>query len=184
MNKWFTEKLVLIYLICIPFLVYGAHPRQTSTSAPITVIGTGYVGLVLGACLADLGHTVTCCDVDQNKIEMLSKGVIPIYEAGLHEIVLKNLESKRLFFSTNICESILNSSNIFITVGTPEGKNGEANLSYIFDVAETIGKNLHHTKTIFVKSTVPMGTIEWIREIIEKNNPTKTPFNLGMRQSF
>lgn len=98
MNKWFTEKLVLIYLVCIPFLAYGAHPRQTNTSAPITVIGTGYVGLVLGACLADLGHTVTCCDVDQNKIEMLSKGVIPIYEAGLHEMVLKNLESKRLFF--------------------------------------------------------------------------------------
>ncbi len=184
MNKRFTEKLVLIYLVCIPFFAFGTPDRPTSANATITVIGTGYVGLVLGACLADLGHAVTCCDVDQNKIEMLSKGLIPIYENGLHEIVHKNIEARRLFFSTNICESILNSAYIFITVGTPEGKNGEANLCYIFNVAETIGKNLNDTKTIFVKSTVPMGTIEWIREIIEKNNSTKTPFNLGYAPEF
>lgn len=184
MNKWFIEKLVLIYLFCSPFFIFGISDQLTIPSAPVTVIGTGYVGLVLGACLADLGHTVTCCDVDQNKIEMLSKGIIPIYEKGLGEIVHKNIEAKRLFFSTNICESILHSSCIFITVGTPEGKNGEANLTYVSSVAETIGKNLNDKKTIFVKSTIPMGTINWIKEIIEQNNTRGIPFNLGYAPEF
>jgi UDPglucose 6-dehydrogenase len=184
MNKWFTEKFFLICLISIPFFAYGTPDRSTRINSPITVIGTGYVGLVLGACLADLGHTVTCCDVDQNKIEMLSKGHIPIYENGLQEIVQKNTQAKRLYFSTNICESILNSPYIFITVGTPEGKNGEANLTYIFNVAETIGKNLNDKKTIFVKSTVPMGTLEWIKGVIEQNNSKKVPFNLGYAPEF
>ena len=184
MNKWFIEKLVLIYLFCSPFFIFGISDQLTIPSAPVTVIGTGYVGLVLGACLADLGHTVTCCDVDQKKIELLSKGIIPIYEKGLGEIVHKNIEAKRLFFSTNICESILHSSCIFITVGTPEGKNGEANLTYVSSVAETIGKNLNDKKTIFVKSTIPMGTINWIKEIIEQNNTRGIPFNLGYAPEF
>lgn len=184
MTKWFVEKLLLLQLLIFPALGFCDPIFSTGNKHSVTVIGTGYVGLVLGACLADLGQVVTCCDVDKEKIQMLSKGMIPIYENGLLEIVQKNLANGRLHFSTNVDTSILNSNVIFITVGTPEGKNGEANLCFIGKVAETIGKNLNDKKTIFVKSTVPMGTIRWIKEVIDENNSKQTPYNLGYAPEF
>ncbi len=130
----------------------------------ITVVGTGYVGLVAGACLADLGNEVICVDVDEKKISDLKKGKIPIYEPGLEEIVKKNFAEKRLTFTTDAKESIEEAKIIFIAVGTPQGENGEADLKYVFQVCETIGKNANEQKVIVDKSTVPVGTAKKVKE--------------------
>ncbi|MCR4336110.1 MAG: UDP-glucose/GDP-mannose dehydrogenase family protein [archaeon] len=130
----------------------------------IAVFGTGYVGLVAGACLADLGNEVICVDVDEKKISDLKKGKIPIYEPGLEAIVKKNFEEKRLTFTINAKESIENSKIIFIAVGTPQSESGEADLKYVFQVAETIGKNANESKVIVDKSTVPIGTAKKVKE--------------------
>ena len=130
----------------------------------IAVFGTGYVGLVAGACLADLGNEVICVDVDEKKISDLKKGKIPIYEPGLEEIVKKNFAEKRLTFTTDAKESIEEAKIIFIAVGTPQGENGEADLKYVFQVCETIGKNANEQKVIVDKSTVPVGTAKKVKE--------------------
>jgi len=134
----------------------------------IAVFGTGYVGLVAGACLADLGNEVICVDVDEKKISMLKDGKIPIYEPGLEELVKKNFEEKRLTFTTNAKKSIEEAKIIFIAVGTPQGENGEADLKYVFQVCETIGKNANEPKIIVDKSTVPVGTAKKVKEKISK----------------
>ncbi|NHZ86762.1 MAG: nucleotide sugar dehydrogenase [Planctomycetia bacterium] len=134
----------------------------------ITVIGTGYVGLVSGAGLADFGNQVICADIDESKIRLLKVGKIPIFEPGLNEVVDRNVQSKRLSFTTDISKAIRASEVIFIGVGTPEGEDGEADLSAVFSVAETIGNNLNSYKIICTKSTVPIGTGEKIISIIDK----------------
>ncbi len=137
------------------------------------MIGTGYVGLVSGTCFSDLGNNVICADVDQKKIKSLNKGIIPIYEPGLQELVKKNYEKKRLSFTTNISEAIKKSSIIFICVGTPTiKKNNSADLKYVFQVARTIKKNINKYKLIVTKSTVPVTTGDKIEKIIQnkKNN--------------
>lgn len=134
----------------------------------ITVIGTGYVGLVSGAGLSDFGNKVICADIDESKIRALEAGDIPIFEPGLKEVVTRNVKSDRLLFTTDVAQAIRASDVIFIGVGTPEGKNGEANLSAVFSVAEMIGNNLNTYKVICTKSTVPIGTGEKIISIIEK----------------
>ena len=138
----------------------------------ITIIGTGYVGLVSGTCFAEFGVNVTCVDKDIDKINNLNKGNIPIFEPGLDELVKKNINSKRLFFETNLKKSIKDSDAIFIAVGTPSRKgDGHADLSYVFMVAEEIAECLDHYSVIVNKSTVPIGTGKKVYEIIKKKKP-------------
>ena len=135
----------------------------------ITVIGTGYVGLVSGAGISDFGHPVTCADIIESKIELLKNGEIPIYEPGLYELVDRNVNAGRLSFTTKIDEAIQQADVIFIAVGTPQGDNGEANISAVESVARSIGKNLNNYKVICTKSTVPVGTGDIICELIREN---------------
>ncbi|BCA34284.1 UDP-glucose/GDP-mannose dehydrogenase family protein [Bacillus thuringiensis] len=134
----------------------------------IAVIGTGYVGLVSGAILSDFGHTVTCVDVDQNKIESLKNGVIPIYEPGLETVVQKNHYYKRLNFTTDIKEAVENNDVIFIAVGTPPADDGSADLQYVLAVAESIAKYMNGYKVIVDKSTVPVGTGQIVKSTVQE----------------
>lgn len=124
----------------------------------ITIVGTGYVGLVSGTCFAETGITVTCVDVDQKKIENLNKGIIPIYEPGLSPMVSRNVEKGRLFFSTSLKESISEADAVFIAVGTPPDEDGSADLQYVIGVAKEIGRHMEHYLVVVTKSTVPIGT--------------------------
>ena len=132
----------------------------------IAVIGTGYVGLVSGACFSEVGVDVTCIDIDAKKIEGLQQGIIPIYEPGLKEIVEKNTQAGRLHFSTNLTECLSGIDIVFLAVGTPPLEDGSADLSYIVEVAKTIGKNICSYVLVVNKSTVPVGTASRIKEII------------------
>ncbi len=135
----------------------------------LCMIGTGYVGLVSGVCFSDLGNDVICVDKDLSKIENLKNGIIPIYEPGLDELVIKNYKNKRLKFSTNLKDSILKSDIIFICVGTPTKKNGNhADLSQVYNVAKEISKSVKKFKIIITKSTVPVTTGDEIEKIISK----------------
>ncbi|BBH19573.1 UDP-glucose 6-dehydrogenase TuaD [Paenibacillus baekrokdamisoli] len=140
----------------------------------IAVIGTGYVGLVSGTCFADIGNRVICCDVDEQKIAKLLRGEIPIYEPGLSELVARNTEQGRLFFTTEIGEAIEASDIIYIAVGTPMSETGEADMRYVMSAAKKIGEHLNNYKIIVNKSTVPVGTGELVREVIQANK--KTPW--------
>ncbi|MDX5324658.1 MAG: UDP-glucose/GDP-mannose dehydrogenase family protein [Bacteroidota bacterium] len=134
----------------------------------IVVVGTGYVGLVTGACLADVGHDVTCIDVNVEKIENLKKGILPIYEPGLDDIVERNTKKKRLHFSTNLPEAIKGAEVAFIAVGTPPGEDGSADLQYVLAVAREIGENMNDYGVVVTKSTVPVGTAQKVRAEIAK----------------
>lgn len=134
----------------------------------VTVIGTGYVGLVQGVILSEFGHKVICMDVDRPKIENLKKGILPIYEPGLKDILEHNMNEKRLSFTTDIREAILNSEVIFIAVGTPPSDDGSADLKYVLECAKNIGENLNGNKLIVNKSTVPVGTGDLVEKEIEK----------------
>ena len=150
----------------------------------ITIIGTGYVGLVSGTCFAEFGVNVTCVDKDINKINNLKKGIIPIFEPGLDELVKKNISSKRLFFETNLKQSIKGSDAIFIAVGTPSRKlDGHADLSFVYTVAEEIAEFLDQYSVIVNKSTVPIGTGKKVYEIIKKKNP-KLDFDVASNPEF
>lgn len=129
----------------------------------IAVFGSGYVGLVTGACLADVGHEVICVDVDQKKISNLEQGIIPIYEPGLEKMVKNNVQEKRLFFTTEAKKAVEHSELIFIAVGTPPNEDGSADLKYVLAVAETIGQHMNSYKVIIDKSTVPVGTAEKVQ---------------------
>ena len=150
----------------------------------ITIVGTGYVGLVSGTCFAEFGVNVTCVDKDKNKIDNLKKGIIPIFEPGLDELVKKNISSKRLFFETNLKKSIDGSDAIFIAVGTPSREtDGHADLSYVYEVAEEIAECLGHYSVIVNKSTVPIGTGKKVHEII-KNKKPKFDFDVASNPEF
>ena len=134
----------------------------------IAIVGTGYVGLVTGTCFAEIGVDVTCVDTNSEKIETLKKGIIPIYEPGLEEMVLRNTKSKRLRFTTSL-ESCLNDVEvIFSAVGTPPDEAGSADLSYVLAVAHTIGRNMNKYKLVVTKSTVPVGTAQKVRNAIQE----------------
>ena len=134
----------------------------------ICVIGTGYVGLVTGVCFADLGNIVNCLDIDTERINKLKNGSLPIYEPGLEEIVARNVQAKRLFFTTNYSQALQSAEFAFIAVGTPSGVDGEADLQYVRDAAEGIAAAIDHPIIIVNKSTVPVGTVDWIADIIKK----------------
>jgi len=144
----------------------------------IAVIGTGYVGLVTGTCFAEVGIDVVCIDVDQKKIDNLKKGIMPIYEPGLEEMVLRNMEKERIKFSTNLAESIKGCDVAFIAVGTPPGEDGSADLKYVIAVAREIGQNIDEFCVVVTKSTVPVGTANKVKaavqeELIKRNSELK-----------
>jgi UDPglucose 6-dehydrogenase len=150
----------------------------------IAIFGSGYVGLVTGTCLANLGNTVTCIDIDQQRIANLQKNILPIYEPGLQELLIKNVQEKRLSFTADAAEAVKNAEVIFITVGTPQAANGEADLSYVFQVAATIGQHMNNYKVIVDKSTVPVGTADHVRHIVLQHQREKHPFDLVSNPEF
>ena len=133
----------------------------------ITVVGTGYVGLVTGACFAEMGNTVTCVDIDQAKVDSLKQGQIPIYEPGLEAIVRENHQAGRLRFTTKLSDAMESSNIFFIAVGTPPGEDGSADLQYVLKVAADIGKNLREFGVVVDKSTVPVGTADKVRAAVQ-----------------
>ncbi|MBU1945961.1 MAG: UDP-glucose/GDP-mannose dehydrogenase family protein [Nanoarchaeota archaeon] len=150
----------------------------------IAVIGTGYVGLTVGTCLANLGNEVMCVDVDSVKIDNLNKGIIPIYEPGLKELVDRNVKEKRLFFTISVGEAIQKSDVVFIAVGTPQKEDNRADLSYVENVAKDIGKYINSYKVIVDKSTVPVGTADRVKEIISENQEKKIDFDVVSNPEF
>jgi UDPglucose 6-dehydrogenase len=153
----------------------------------IAIFGTGYVGLVSGACLAQSGNMITCVDIDRKKIEFIKKGNCPIYEPGLEDLLKKNIEDKRLFFTADAAKAIKENDIIFIAVGTPPKENGEADLSAVFGVAETIGKNMDKPKIVVQKSTVPVGTGKKVERIIAeelKKRKKKLRFSVASNPEF
>jgi UDPglucose 6-dehydrogenase len=135
----------------------------------ITVVGTGYVGLVTGTCLAETGNSVTCVDIDEKKVDRLKDGKVPIYEPGLEKLFERNLKEERIFFTTNLAEGIKEAQIVFLALPTPPGEDGSADLRYVLGVAEEIGKLLTDYKVIINKSTVPVGTAEKVHEAIARN---------------
>jgi UDPglucose 6-dehydrogenase len=148
----------------------------------ITVVGSGYVGLVLGACLAETGNDVTCVDKDEAKIRMLRKGRVPIYEPGLTELVARNTDEGRLTFTTQLPRAVKNAQIIFIAVGTPQGEDGSADLQHVMTVARDIGRAMDGYKVIVNKSTVPVGTAEKVRAVIRRE--TTHPFSVVSNPEF
>ena len=133
----------------------------------IAVVGTGYVGLVTGTCLAEVGTDVACIDIDQQKIDNLKKGIMPIYEPGLENLVLRNYKKEKLHFTTSLAEGIKDADVAFIAVGTPPGEDGSADLQYVLAVASEIGKNMNSYGVVVTKSTVPVGTAEKVRGAVQ-----------------
>jgi UDPglucose 6-dehydrogenase len=148
----------------------------------IAMVGTGYVGLVAGTCLAESGNEVTCVDVDLRKVEALKKGEVPIYEPGLEELLHRNIKARRLHFTTEMKEAVGPAQVVFIAVGTPEGENGDADLQHVLRAAEQIGRAMRHYTVVVDKSTVPVGTADQVREVISK--VTKVEFDVVSNPEF
>ncbi|MBW2505201.1 MAG: UDP-glucose/GDP-mannose dehydrogenase family protein [Deltaproteobacteria bacterium] len=153
----------------------------------VVVVGTGYVGLVTGACFAEMGHMVTCVDVDEFKIKKLREGIIPIYEPGLESIVLRNIQENRLNFVTHLSDALSEASVVFIAVGTPPGEDGSADLQHVLSVAREIGQCLTEYKVIVTKSTVPVGTADKVRTAISetlKSRSLQITFDVASNPEF
>ena len=148
----------------------------------ICVIGTGYVGLVAGACFAEMGNDVICVDNNIEKLEMLKKGIVPIYEPGLEDLIETNVKENRLIFTSDLDYAVKNSLICFIAVGTPQDEDGSADMQYVFKVAEEIGDSINGYKIIVDKSTVPVGTADKVREIIKSK--TSYPFDVVSNPEF
>jgi UDPglucose 6-dehydrogenase len=150
----------------------------------IAVIGTGYVGLVSGACFAEFGVNVTCVDVDETKIENLKKGILPIYEPGLETIVEKNYKAGRLRFTTDIDSAVKQSLVVFLAVGTPPKPDGSADMSFYQQAAKQVAEAMDGYKVIVTKSTVPVGTGKWLRNFVTENLRSKTKFGVASNPEF
>ena len=148
----------------------------------IAIVGTGYVGLVTGTTLAELGNTVYCVDIDETKVENMKKGIVPIYEPGLEEIFLRNIQANRLFFTTQLKEALDKCDVIYLALPTPPGEDGSADLSYVLKVSENIGELMTSYKVIVNKSTVPVGTADRVRETISAK--TEIPFDVVSNPEF
>ena len=150
----------------------------------ITVVGVGYVGLVTGTCFADLGNRVCCLDVDEAKIKTLNEGGMPIYEPGLEEMVRRNVSAGRLTFTTDYAAALADAEFVFIAVGTPEGVDGEADLKYVQAAAESVAETMVHPLVIVNKSTVPVGTGDWVADIVNANQPQPVEFAVVSNPEF
>ncbi|MCP1316185.1 UDP-glucose/GDP-mannose dehydrogenase family protein [Halomonas sp. 707B3] len=153
----------------------------------ISVFGTGYVGLVAGACLADVGHQVICMDIDANRIAQLSRGEIPIFEPGLSQLVAHNVAAGRLRFTTDTAQAVTESDTLFIAVGTPPDEDGSADLQYVLSVAESIGQHMQDYKLVVDKSTVPVGTAERVSDTISRvlqQRKVEHPFDVCSNPEF
>src|SRR6185436_19081407 len=148
----------------------------------IAVVGTGYVGLVLGACLAENGNTVTCVDKDADKVSTLRAGRMPIYEPGLEEMVRRNASDERLSFTTDLTTAVKSAEIVFIAVGTPQGEDGSADLTHVLDVARAVGRALEKYTVVVDKSTVPVGTAARVHAAIAKE--TTQPFSVVSNPEF
>lgn len=150
----------------------------------ITVIGTGYVGLSTGVCLAEIGHSVVCIDIDENKINMLRQGIPPIYERGLKELLEKNLKKGNLIFTTSYTEGLEKAEIILIAVGTPSDANGAADLSYVDKAVDTIASHLKRDAIIVIKSTVPVGTNEYVKKVFSEKLPPSVHIEVVSNPEF
>lgn len=150
----------------------------------IAVIGTGYVGLVTGACFAEFGVDVTCVDVDKTKIDKLNNGVIPIYEPGLDQLVEKNVKAGRLHFTTNIGTAVEGAQVVFLAVGTPPKEDGSPDMSFYQQAAKDVAEAMNGYKVLVTKSTVPIGTGKWLKEFVTANLKTKTNFGVASNPEF
>ena len=150
----------------------------------ICMVGTGYVGLVSGACLADFGHEVWCVDINKQRIDELHKNIMPIYEPGLDTLVAKNVTDDRLFFTTSLAEAMEKTDVIFIAVQTPMSDAGDADLKYVQGVAEEIGQLMKRHYVVVTKSTVPVGTSRVVRKAIESAQPEPVDFDLASNPEF
>jgi len=148
----------------------------------ITIVGTGYVGLVTGTTLAELGNSVYCVDIDEKKVERMKNGIVPIYEPNLEEMFLRNIQSERLFFTTNLKEALDKSEIVYLALPTPPGEDGSADLSYVLNVANQIGEMITEYKVIVNKSTVPVGTAEKVRKTI--SSKTAIDFDVVSNPEF
>lgn len=150
----------------------------------ITVVGTGYVGLVTGTCFAELGNEILCIDIDANKIENLKKGIIPIYEPGLEELTLRNQKEGRLSFSTDVKTGVEWAEIIFSAVGTPQGEDHRADLRYVREVAKSVGEHINGYKVFVNKSTVPVGTSDEVKQIIANTSNNRFEFDVVDNPEF
>lgn len=150
----------------------------------IAVVGTGYVGLVTGTCFSEFGVDVTCVDIDEKKIKMLNEGGVPIYEPGLDALISKNVKEGRLSFTTDLKAAIEKSLVLFIAVGTPPKPDGSADLKYVEQVAKSVAEHMNGYKVIVNKSTVPVGTGKWVKELIQKNQKENVRFSVVSNPEF
>jgi len=153
----------------------------------ISIVGTGYVGLVTGTCFSEVGIDVTCVDIDENKIENLKKGIIPIYEPGLEDMVMRNVEKGRLHFSTDLASTLEGTEVIFSAVGTPPDEDGSADLKYVLDVARQVGRHMTDYVLMVTKSTVPVGTAAKVRNAIQEEldkRGANIPFDVASNPEF
>ena len=153
----------------------------------IAIVGTGYVGLVSGTCFAEMGVNVTCVDVNQEKINSLLAGKVPIYEPGLDEMVLRNYKEGRLHFTTDLTSVLDNVEIVFSAVGTPPDEDGSADLSYVLEVARTVGKNMNKYLVLVTKSTVPVGTAKKVKAAIQEEldkRKLNIPFDVASNPEF
>ena len=142
----------------------------------IAVVGSGYVGLVVGACLAETGNDVVCADVDVGKIDALQRNVIPIYEPGLEQLVERNQRQERLAFTTDVARAIAGAEVVFIAVGTPPDEDGSADLRHVLDVARQIGRHMTREVVVVTKSTVPVGTADRVQQAVAET--ARLPFHM------
>lgn len=169
------------------FISLSPSKSYKSIHMKISIVGTGYVGLVTGTCFSDVGINVTCVDIDNEKIENLKKGIIPIFEPGLEDLVKKNMERNRLHFSTDIKESLLDCEVIFIAVGTPPDEDGSADLKYVLEVASQVGRYMNDYVIVVTKSTVPVGTSYKVKEAIQAElniRNLQIPFDVASNPEF
>jgi len=153
----------------------------------VVIVGTGYVGLVTGTCFADVGINVTCVDIDEKKIENLKKGISPIYEPGLDEMIERNVKKGRLHFSTELKSIVNNADVIFIAVGTPPDEDGSADLQYVLAVASEVGINMNKYLLLVTKSTVPVGTAKKVRDAVQTeldNRGANLEFDVASNPEF
>lgn len=166
------------------YLIVFVLLHTSINSINIAVAGSGYVGLVLGAGLAEFGHNVCCLDINKNKIDMLNQGKVPIYEPGLSELITRHLVEGNIIFSTDISSGIQNSDVVFIAVGTPMGPDGHADLTAVEAVARSFAQNLNSFKTLVIKSTVPIGTNKKLKQFVEDNKQTDVEFSIVSNPEF